>query len=69
MFALPSLFIAYLFAGYAAVKEKRPDLLLAPVPYMFLMYINSYIFLEQFFKEIVLRQKNLVWFKPERVSV
>lgn len=54
---------------FAAIKEKRPDFLLAIPSYMFLKYVNAYIFLEQFFKEIILRKKNLYWFKPERVKM
>lgn len=63
------LFIAFLFSAYAAFMERRKDLLLAPVPYMFLMYVNAYIFVEQFIKEFVLRKNNLIWFKPERVQI
>ncbi len=56
-------------ALYASIKEQRKDLLFAPVASVFLTYINSYIFLEQMIKEIVLRRKNLHWFKPERVEL
>src|SRR5579872_2152806 len=66
---VPWIGIAFLFAIYAAIKEKRPDLLLTPVYYIVLMYINSYIFVEQFFKEVILGKKTLTWFKPERVRI
>jgi cellulose synthase/poly-beta-1,6-N-acetylglucosamine synthase-like glycosyltransferase len=67
--ALPCLAIAILFAVYAAIKERRADLVLAPFPYMFLMYVNSYVFLEQFVKEVLLQKKNLTWFNPQRVQI
>lgn len=60
---------AVLLSIYAAIKEKRADLLTASVPYIVLMYINSYVFLEQFVKEILMKKKNLTWYKPERVSL
>lgn len=58
---------AHIFAFYASWKERRLDLLHVPVPYLLLVYINSYIFLEQMFKEVVMRKKSLFWFKPERI--
>lgn len=61
--------IAMIFGIFAAIKEKRASMLIAPIPYMILMYINAYIYLEQFFKEVVLRRNNLVWFKPERLDL
>ena len=61
--------VAFLFAIWAAWFERRPQILLAPIPYAFIIYINAYIYLEQFVKEIVLQNKNLVWFKPERTVI
>jgi len=61
--------VAFVFSAYAAFKERRADLVLAPIPYMFLMYVNSYIFLEQMVKEVILREKNMTWFKPERANL
>jgi cellulose synthase/poly-beta-1,6-N-acetylglucosamine synthase-like glycosyltransferase len=66
---LPALLVAFLFAVAAAAKERRADLLLTPIPYLFLMYVNSYVFIEQFVKVIILRKKNLTWFKPERIKL
>lgn len=60
---------AVVFAIYAALKEKRYDILLTPLPYLFLMYINAYVFLEQFFSVVVMGKRNLVWFQPERVKI
>lgn len=82
IFLIPLLniwFAFYMIAGYfglavcfgiwAAFKEKRWALILAPFPYILLLFINAYIYLEQFTKEIIFRDKNLVWFKPDRVII
>ena len=61
--------VAFAISIWAAWKERRPGLMLVPLPYMVLLYVNAYIYLEQFIKEIILRRKNLVWFKPDRVSI
>ncbi len=61
--------VAFLFSIWAAWREKRPALMLVPIPYMVLLYVNAYIYLEQFVKEIILRRKNLIWFKPDRISI
>lgn len=67
-FVLTYLPLAFVLAAYAAWREKRLDLLLVPIPYLFVAVINSYIFLEQMVKEVFIRQKNLTWFKPERFA-
>jgi cellulose synthase/poly-beta-1,6-N-acetylglucosamine synthase-like glycosyltransferase len=61
--------VALPLALWAAVVERRPMLVLAPIPNAFLLYVNAYIYLEQFTKEVMLRKKNLIWFKPERVAL
>ncbi len=61
--------VGLLFATWAAWREKRPTLIFAPLPYLVLMYINAYIYIEQFIKEIILKRKNLVWFQPERMHI
>lgn len=66
---LPYFFITLVFSIYACIREKRADLLLTPFAYFIFMYINAYIFWEQFIKEVILKRKNLVWFKPERVEM
>lgn len=58
-----------ILAIYAAYKEKRWQLVLAPIPYLFLMHINAFVYLEQFVKEVILQKKHLTWFKPERFDV
>lgn len=54
---------------YAAFKEKRADLLIVPFVYPLILYINGYVFLEQFAREVIFKKKNLVWFQPERVKI
>ena len=61
--------LAITFAIFAAWKEKRPELLLIPIPYIGLVFINAYIFLEQMVKEVFFRQNNLKWFHPMRFDV
>lgn len=61
--------IMALLAVFGAYKEKRAELLLALPYFIFLRYVNSYIFIEQFVKEIILQKKDLTWFKPERVEI
>lgn len=58
--------VAFLFASWAAYTTKRWTLLLAPVPSLFLMYINSYIFLERMFVEAIAKRHTVTWFKPPR---
>jgi len=54
---------------YSAIRRRRWDLLLYSPMYVVVTYINAYIFLEQFVKEIILKKKNLVWFHPERRKI
>lgn len=61
--------IQFLFALYAAYKERRLDVLWVPFIYILFTYISAYLFLEQFVKEIILKRKELVWFQPERVNI
>ncbi len=57
---------AFVFGVWAAHKAKRWDLILVPIPCMFLLYVNAYIFLEQFVVEALWKKRTLQWFKPER---
>jgi cellulose synthase/poly-beta-1,6-N-acetylglucosamine synthase-like glycosyltransferase len=61
--------VTYIFAVFTAWKEKRWGLLLVPFPYLFIMFVNAYIYLEQFTKEVIFRRKNLIWFQPERFNI
>ncbi len=68
-FNIPYLAMAFVIASYASYKEKRIDLIFVFPLYLLLIYVNAWVFLEQFFKEILLRRKNLVWFHPDRVKI
>ncbi len=68
LFTIPYLALTFAFSIFAAIKERRADLMLAPFPYMFMVYVNAYVLVEQFVKEILFRRKNLIWFKPQRVD-
>jgi cellulose synthase/poly-beta-1,6-N-acetylglucosamine synthase-like glycosyltransferase len=63
------LVIVSLFALWAAIISKRADILLAPIPFLLLMYVNAWIFLETFVKEIIMRRRTLIWFKPGRTDI
>lgn len=63
------LVMAFAFALFAFWKEKRADMLLVPFPYLILIIINSYVFLEQMVYEVFLRRRNLSWFKPSRIQI
>lgn len=58
----------FLLSIFGAAKERRWDLIFILPQYTFMKYVNAYIYLETFVKEVILRRKNLVWYKPERVS-
>ena len=60
-------FLYILFVGaLAGIVRRRWDLFLYSPTYMILAYVNAYIFLEQFWIEVVLKKDNLTWFQPER---
>lgn len=54
------------FAIYAAITEKRKDVLIYFPLQSLLTLINSWIFIQEFINEIILKRKNTVWFQPER---
>lgn len=52
-----------------AFALKRKDTILASFSYPLFTIINAWVFLEQFFLEVILRKKEMVWFHPERTSI
>lgn len=68
-FLVPYFFFLLLLGTYGSIIRKRLDLLLYSPTYIILVFINSYIFLEQFYKEILLGKTNLVWFHPDRREI
>jgi cellulose synthase/poly-beta-1,6-N-acetylglucosamine synthase-like glycosyltransferase len=61
--------IVLALALFGVLKENRWDFLLVLPQYIFLKYVNALVYLEQFFKEVIFKKKNMVWFKPERVKI
>jgi cellulose synthase/poly-beta-1,6-N-acetylglucosamine synthase-like glycosyltransferase len=61
--------VIFLQSVYAAIIEKRRDVLKVVFLYPIFMYINAYVFIEQFIKEIIFKNKSMVWFQPERVNI
>jgi cellulose synthase/poly-beta-1,6-N-acetylglucosamine synthase-like glycosyltransferase len=61
--------VLWCFAVSVAIRRRRSDLVFIVPLYVLLIYVNALIFLEQFWKEIVMRKKNLVWFHPERRNI
>ncbi len=61
--------VVCILAAWAAWIGKRPGILLAPIPYLLLLYLNAYLFMETFFTEIIVQRKRLIWFKPDRVDI
>jgi cellulose synthase/poly-beta-1,6-N-acetylglucosamine synthase-like glycosyltransferase len=68
-FILSYFILGFAFSIYAGIKEKRWDIVFVPPVYLAVMYVNSYLFLEQFVREVILKKKNLYWFTPERTNV
>lgn len=64
-----SILTSFLLAFVGIWADDRRDILLVVPLYVLLKYVMAYIFLEQFFKEVVLRKKEMVWFKAERVNI
>ncbi|NTV54900.1 MAG: glycosyltransferase family 2 protein [Candidatus Moranbacteria bacterium] len=59
--------ITFLFSAYAAVRDKRPELVLYFPAYLFIVFLNAGISMYEFFREVVLRKQSLVWLKADRV--
>lgn len=58
--------IISVFAIYGALRDQRLDILLVIPIHLFVSFINYTVYFEQFFQEVILRKKNLIWFQPER---
>ena len=57
------------FGIYSVKKSERLDLLYYSPAYVLLSFVNSWIFLEQFLKQVILHKRSMVWFHPERVQL
>lgn len=58
-----------IMGAYAAWRRRRLELFLYSPLMLGMQYINSYVFLERFFTEIVFRRRLMHWFKAERRAV
>ena len=52
-----------------SIIRRRIDLLIYSPLYSVILLINSFIFLEQFIKVVLLRKHLQFWFKPERTNI
>ena len=68
-FIPPYLLFILSLGTYAAIVRRRWDLFYFAPTYIILIFINAFIFLEQFWKEIVLGRSNLIWFQPPRREI
>lgn len=66
---LPYTIFLFFLGIYAAILRKRLDLFIYSPTYVLLIFVNAWIFLEQFWIEIVLQKTNLVWFHPTRREI
>lgn len=60
---------AFVFAVFAAIHNKRADLLLYFPHFVFIGFVNSYIIIKEFLLEVVIWRRNLTWNKVDRVSL
>lgn len=63
---LPYFIIVVGIATYAAVIERRIDLIIYSPMYFLLKFLNAGIFIYEFVNEIILRKNNGTWFIAER---
>ncbi len=68
-FYIPFFLLVITMGAYAAITRRRWDIFYYSPTYIILVYVNAYIFLEQFWVEVVLKKSNLVWFHPERREI
>lgn len=68
-FVLSYFIMIILFAVFSTIRERRLEFILITIPYSFLVIVNSYVFLEQFIKEVLLKKRNLSWYQPERFNL
>ncbi|MDP2090928.1 MAG: glycosyltransferase family 2 protein [Candidatus Gracilibacteria bacterium] len=54
---------------YGAIRRKRIDLFFYSFFIIIFSYINSYVFITEFYKQIIKNNKSLIWFKPERRNI
>lgn len=60
---------AFAFSVYAAIRNRRLDLIGSFPDYLWLMFLNGVLSIIEFFSEVVFHRKNLVWHKADRVNI
>ncbi len=68
-FLVPFFIFILTMGAYAAIARKRIDIFYYSPMYVIIAYTNAYLFLEQFWVEIIMRKSNLVWFQPARRTI
>lgn len=66
LFFLPQ---AVLVSLYAAIRRRRADLLLYVPGYLLTRFLNAGVFVERFLHIIILRNREVVWQRADRVSI
>lgn len=64
-----SLLFILISATYTAIHSKRIDVILYSPAYIILTFVNLYVFFERFVKEIFLKQHDMSWDQPQRVTM
>jgi cellulose synthase/poly-beta-1,6-N-acetylglucosamine synthase-like glycosyltransferase len=65
-FVLLYLIFLMIVGAVCAYLKKRLDLFTYSPFLLVLTFINSWVFLEQFFLEVLMQNRKKIWFKPER---
>lgn len=68
-YLLSYLMMSYVVAGFAAIISRRADLLLYAPLYLPVILLNAAAFTREFFAEVILRQRSLVWQRADRREV
>ncbi|HEY0964729.1 MAG TPA: hypothetical protein VGE31_02955, partial [Candidatus Paceibacterota bacterium] len=58
--------ISLLSGLYASFRSRRIDLFVYSPLLVVLRAVNTWVFVEQFITEVIMRRKRRVWFSPER---
>lgn len=69
LFGITYFTVTSLFALFGAKRDKRWDVLFILPLYFIISFINYAVFIEQFFREVILLENNLTWFQPSRKVV
>jgi cellulose synthase/poly-beta-1,6-N-acetylglucosamine synthase-like glycosyltransferase len=70
VYIIPSVvLITFLIALYFGFTEKRWDIVIYSPTYIVFIYINSFLFLNSMFQELILRKSNKTWLRADRVNI